>query len=255
MSLQQARSWPAAAAGALAIALAGLLCAAPAGAAAVLPYGTLSFIAPTGTVANNEVIDVWVRFELDSSSPALNFSSNPVTGIDPALIPTQGNHFPPNGAPELRDFASVHSANLNVYATCGGSFIGNCVPGTLDYSFSFHFGANSVIGQTGANLAPGGALDFILGRFTPQAGGAAPGSYDFLGMGLTLEFVGLDADNNTLFSDGLTLATGCAGCIFTRTVIAASPVPEPGSAALVLVGLAGLGLAARRRWAWPLARR
>ena len=75
--------------------------------APVLPFGTLSYIAPTGTASSTDVIDVWVRFELDASSPALNFSSYPLAGIDAGLVPTQGYFYPSNGDPrELRDFVS-----------------------------------------------------------------------------------------------------------------------------------------------------
>jgi hypothetical protein len=187
-----------------------------------------------------------VRFTLDPASPALNFSNNPLTGIDPLLFPTQGYYYPPNGPRELRNFDQVQSANLNVFAGCSGSFIGDCTPGSTDYSFSFNFGPNSAIGLQTVNVSPGGTLDYLLGSFTPKPGGAAPGTYTFTSTGLTLEFGGIDADGKQLFSDGVNLGTQCPTCDFSRTITA---VPEPGSWALMLAGVAGLGLVLRRQGA------
>lgn len=221
-----------------------------AAAASPLPFGELTFIAPTGTATNTEVIDVWARFTLDSNSAALSFSSNPLA-IDPLLVPTEGYYFLPAGGRELRSFASVFQANLNVFAGCSGSFIGDCSPGSSEYTFDFNFGANSVIGLNAVDVQPGQHLDFVLGRFTPKAGGAAPGTYNFQSMGLTLEFVGLDANNNVLFTDGALLGTQCAGCEFSRSVTA---VPEPESWALMLAGMAGIGFIARLRGGGATAR-
>jgi hypothetical protein len=210
----------------------------------VMPTGVLTFTQPTGAAVNTQTIDVWLRLTLDNSSQALTFSSNPLTGFDQPLYPSQGYYYPPVGDRELRAFDEVQGAFLNTGAGCSGSFIGDCTPGAFDYTFNFNFGANSLIGRDNANVAPGGTLDFMLGSFVPKPGGATPGSYDFNFAVLSLAFRGVDDFGNALFTDGVTIAQTCATCDFTRTV---SAVPEPGSYGLMLLGLIGMGALVTRR--------
>lgn len=68
-------------------------------------------------------------------------------------------------------------------------------------------------------MNPGDTVEYLLGTLQPRAGAAAPGTYDFLNVGLQLSFRGLDASGDTLFGyHGL--ATTCPGsggdCVFTR---------------------------------------
>ncbi len=220
---------------------------------AALPYGSLAFVAPTGTATTDETIDVLMRLELDADSPPLVFSSDPLSGFDPADLPTQGTWYDPvTGASELRDFATITGAFLNVFYVCTGNFTGDdCGPGA-SYSFNFWFGSEggppSLVGQNSFNLAPGGSTEFLLGSFTPKAGGADPGTYRFHTAGVTLGFTGQDALGETLFSNGIDIARSCPdqsdACAFVRTV---SAVPEPGTLGLWLAGVAVAGFVARRR--------
>jgi hypothetical protein len=85
-----------------------------------------------------------------------------------------------------------------------------------------------------------------------RGGMAAPGTYTFYGANVQLDVRGLDASGNVV-NGTARLATTCqtdnASCAFTRTVTAATTVPEPGTVALVATGLLGLMAAVRRRQA------
>jgi hypothetical protein len=227
--------------------------ALPLTAQAALPYGNLAFVTPSASVTADETIDVLMRLELDAESSPLVFSSDPLSGFDPADLPTQGTWFDPvTGASELRDFASISGAFLNVYYVCSGDFTSpDCSPGA-SYSFNFWFGGEggppSLIGPSSFSLAPGASTEFLLGRFTPVAGGAEPGTYRFYTAGVTLGFIGQGALGETLFSNGIDIARSCPGqtddCAFIRTV---SAVPEPSTLGLWLAGVAVAGFVARRR--------
>lgn len=60
-----------------------------------------------------------MRLTLDSSSQALTFSSNLLTGFDQTLYPRQGYNYPPVGDRELRVFDWVQGAYLNT-GLCDG---------------------------------------------------------------------------------------------------------------------------------------
>jgi hypothetical protein len=183
----------------------------------------------------------------------LNFSSDPLTGLDVADLPTEGQYFNPDTGPtETRAFASYTGAFLNTFYGCSGNFTDVCSPST---SYAFNFWLISEPGRPSINflesftLAPGASTEYLFGTFDPVATGALPGSYIFYNSGLTLSVRGLDAEGNFIFASGFhNLGQSCpsqdAGCAFTRTVVA---IPEPASYAMLAMGLLLIGAAARRR--------
>lgn len=228
----------------LAMATAVALLTSTDAAEAQVPGLSLTFLQPTGTVAPNASIDVWMRFAtagsfaFDARSPAQGF------GLPPAAVPTIGSW---NGV--QAPIASFTSAFLEVGADCGGTFTGGCGL-SLPYTFAFAT-SQSIINLTTLVMPAGSFFDFIIGTFTPNASGASPGRYSFDYTDVHIDFNALDANGNPLVA-GMLLANTCSpvtpGCGFERTVIAATTAtPEPASVTLFATGLAALSVLVRRR--------
>ncbi len=222
-------------------------------ASAVLPFGRLTYKEPVATVGATEAIDVWMTLTLDPASPALDFSSYPLTGFDPADLPLQGRYFDQAQNDYVTsDFVSMDRVYLNTFFECSDTFTNGC-NGADPKSYTYTFFTASEPGKPSINflesfsLAPGQTHDYVFATFTPTNGSALPGVYKFYGTGVTLNFAGYDASGNYIVSD-YTLANSCQGpnseaCAFTREVAA---IPEPASAWLALAGLSVAGVLARR---------
>lgn len=233
--------------------LAAACLAASSAALAALPTGQLEFVQRTGTVMGTEQIDVWMRLTIDPTSAPLDFSSNPLTGFAAADLPTEGWYRDPvTGISETRTIASITGAYLNTYFGCDDTFTGGCNGNTTNFTYDFFL--SSLLGKPSINflntfsLAPGASFEYVFAQFTPAAGGAQLGTYQFFRTGVTLNFDAFDADGNRLDSS-VDIGATCSGgnsdmCAFTRTV---TVVPEPASYGLMAMGLFAVGAVLRRR--------
>jgi hypothetical protein len=226
------------------------------------PTLNLAFIEPTGTVVADVPIDVWVRLTVDPmSDTGLTLdTASPGAGLDVDPL------FEPSGM------------YLNVFFTCTSTFTQSCIQGP-PYDFTFGVDAldpvrPSFVGLQSLQLAPGQSRDFFFGQFVPSPSPAPAGDYIVHNVGFTANLFGqyyeeipvLDDEGNFTFDEfgnqiteriplgdsnaefEITLAYTCntfeASCAFQRTVV---PVPEPGTYAMMGLGLGVLGWAARRR--------
>jgi hypothetical protein len=216
---------------------------------AALPTGTLEYLQRTGTVGASDDIPMWMRFTLSPSSSPLTFSSNPLSGFDPADLPANGLRFDAaSGLVVPVPFASIQSAQIQSWYTCNTTFFTGCDAGG-EYTFLWggdEPGFPNPSGRDSYTMNPGDSVEYLLGTLQPRAGSVAPGTYNFLNVGLQLVFRGLDADGVELFGyHGLdTTCPSNTDCVFTRTVLA---VPEPGALSLLALPLALLGWRTRRR--------
>lgn len=210
--------------------------------------GTLTFRDPTGTVNSNEIIDVWVTLTLDAASDPLTYDPNinAYGGIDPATFPETAllGDMPPF---EEVPFDSYDYVSQWTSRSCNDTFAApGCGGPTSAYGWITPPAPDSWFNWTGT-LNAGESVDILLYQLSPNGGNAPAGTYQAFNVGLGLTVYGFnDAHQADINAELVGFNTGCysGSCSFTRTVVAAVPVPG----ALWLLGSAvtALGLVRRR---------
>ena len=208
-------------------AVAAMLMASQAQAAVI---ATLSFDTPTGTVASNADIPVWMTLTLDPSS-------------DPITTDASGYVTSPLSAQTISDL-NGNSTGVYMSESVGcGDTLDACNGPSSAYTFSFNRGANTFAAPANLDLEPGDSLDILLGTFTPNGGNAPAGTYEF-----NIAYVSFGYHDST--SDSTYLADiAHTPTPFDRTVFSVSAAPEPATWAMFLMGFGavGFGLRATRR--------
>jgi len=225
---------------------------------------TLTLVTPNGAVGPNDPVEVWVRLSTTTNIAFNGNSSDPnsyqsLFATPPPFLPQWPDFFGQfvqaanGGEGAFVGFDTIVDAITNASRACTGTFNDlGCSSSNYTFSFNLHPAANSFAFRDTFNLLAGQSQDFLLGTFTPKPGGAAPGTYNFAGVGFFYMFTGFGTDDfgvSHFMSNvkiGPDLASICTSisnpsCTFTRQV-----VPIPAAAWLLGGGLGLLGLVRRQ---------
>lgn len=229
----------------LAAALLALAAASGAQAAAEL---TASLRDPSGTVAANQTIELWLTLE-NIGDEAFTFDewadSESNFGLPASFqLPLFGYNYATNTGDV--PFDSYDSIGRYTWRGCVGTFDPTCQGGPYEVttpadSDATWFGMDPVF-----SLAPGETKDVLLYAFVPVGGVAPAGTYEAYSFGLGVTVYGRD-ENGASIEATLFEVNPCgeSGCVtFSRTVTA---VPEPSSVALLLAGLLPVAAGAWKR--------
>lgn len=227
---------------------------------------TLQFVTPNATVGPNDPIEVWVRL---STTTDIVFDGN---NADPnsyqSLFPPPPPWLPQwpgffgkfvpaanGGAGAFVTFDTIVDAITNNGIACTGSFYTGCSSSEYTWAFNLYPDPDAFAFRHNFTLLAGQSRDFHFGTFTPKPGGAAPGTYDFAGVGFFYLFTGYGTDDfgvthfMTNVKVGPDIASICSNtsdpsCTFTRQVQA---VPVPAAVWLLASALGLLGTVRRLR--------
>lgn len=201
--------------------------------AQALPTTAVTWTTPSGTTDGKSVVELWMRLSVaaDAIGPlVLDGSATSFSAIDmgPVVTPIMVSGFG--------------------WSQCSGSFVpGDCNNAAHPWRFDYNYDpVGSFFGHLdrfNRTLQPGESLDILFGRFTPQNGPVAPGTYTFKLAGIGLSLQGLDAKGDYNYASLKLGDAGSDGVDFVRVV----EVPEPGTLLMLGVGLGLLGARLRRR--------